>query len=110
MIAVREEDQGGAGADAKDDDIRVGEQHAAGARSPVIDRVHTRAFDDGFHELFRSELAILRLVEVRRMPKLEEVVIIYGIGGAERVRKVFLRIVVVLIRQLRKVLRARLER
>jgi hypothetical protein len=39
------------------------------------------------------------------VPDLEGVIIVHCVGGAERARKVFLRIVVVLIRQIRKVLR-----
>jgi hypothetical protein len=40
------------------------------------------------------------------VPELEVVIIVHGVGGAERAREVFLRIVVVLIRRINKVLRS----
>jgi hypothetical protein len=89
MIAVREQDQSSAGADAKDDEVWIGNQHAACRRSPVVYRVHTRALNDGLHELFRCELTIVGLVGIRWVPELEVVIIVHCIGGAERVRKVF---------------------
>ncbi len=83
MSTIREEDEGSAGSGTQDYKVRVIEKHVQCGVAPLVDGVDTGALNNGFHQLFRGELAGLRLVRIGQMDSLETVVMGHSIGRTE---------------------------
>jgi hypothetical protein len=104
MSTIRKEDESSAGSGTQDYKVRVVEEHAQRGVAPLVDSVEAGALNNGFDQLFGSELAGLRLVRIGQVKDLETMVMAHSIGRTER-RRVIIGIFI-RVRRIRKVMSA----
>ena len=81
-----------------------------GGGSVAVQSGKAGAFYNGLDELLRGKLAGLGVVRIRWMGDLERVIVVDGVGREELDWRGFVILVIVLVRRIREMMRASLQR